>query len=253
MRLSKLFKMYRRSRFGKQGGFSLVELMVVVAIIGILAAIAIPNYQRFQRRARQSEVKLLAAGIYNAEKMFISEHGFGSTNLHQTGFTPDGTINYMVGFSAVEGGSTVINKTGGRPAGFHGPLPSKAGGDLTTFHVCGGGITTTALASNSSACTVAIGADKDTSGKALTNFPTGIADFQTCKNTGSGGCGPPPTCTGMGSGAACSVVSAAVMTNTGRNNVSFSIGGIAGIGGSKDDIWVMTQDKTLRNAQDGTQ
>ncbi len=253
MRLSrlKIYKMYRRSRFGRQGGFSLVELMVVVAIIGILAAIAIPNYQRFQRKARQSESKILASGLYNAEKMFISEHGFGSTNLHQIGFTPDGTVNYMVGFAAVEGGTKINQST--RQVGFHGPLPEKAGGDLTTFHVCGGGITGT-LSSDAPDCTVATGADKDTSGVPLTNFPTGIADFQACANaSNTGNCSPAPACNNVGSGANCSVVSAAAMDNTGRNNVSFSIGAIAAIGGNKDDVWVMSQDKTLKNVQDGTQ
>ena len=57
----------------KEGGFSLVELMVVVGIIGILAALAVPKFQLFQAKARMSEAKGTLSHIYTLQEAYHLE------------------------------------------------------------------------------------------------------------------------------------------------------------------------------------
>ncbi len=59
----------------RRGGFTLIELMIVVAIIGILAAIAIPNFLKFQLKAKTSEGKTNLAAIRTAEESVYAEFG----------------------------------------------------------------------------------------------------------------------------------------------------------------------------------
>lgn len=79
-----------------QAGFSLVELMIVVAIIGILATIAIPNFQRFQAKARQSEARNNLAAYYAANKATYSEWNTYIGNFVAIGFRPEGRLGYRV-------------------------------------------------------------------------------------------------------------------------------------------------------------
>jgi prepilin-type N-terminal cleavage/methylation domain-containing protein len=77
-----------KSRLGAKG-FTLVELMIVVAIIGILASIAIPNFQKYQARARQREANIALGGMYTALRSFSAEYSTFTACLRQAGFAPE--------------------------------------------------------------------------------------------------------------------------------------------------------------------
>jgi type IV pilus assembly protein PilA len=96
----------------KQGGFSLIELMIVVAIIGILATIAIPNFKRFQSKSKQSEAKNSLGGIYTAEKAFFAEWSEFFADFRALGYCPDGQTLYTVGFGAAGALTTPANYSG---------------------------------------------------------------------------------------------------------------------------------------------
>ena len=63
------------SNLKRREGFTLIELMIVVAIIGILAAIAIPNFIKFQLRAKAGESKINLAAIRSSEESYFAEVG----------------------------------------------------------------------------------------------------------------------------------------------------------------------------------
>ena len=97
-----------------EAGFSLVELMMVVAIIGTLTAISIPNFQKFQGKARQKEAQLSLAAVYGAEISNRAEFSTFTSCLEQAGFRPEGDRRYYtVGFNAAEAASvTCMDRSG---------------------------------------------------------------------------------------------------------------------------------------------
>lgn len=83
------------SKLREKKGFTLIELMIVVAIIGILAAIAIPNFLKFQAKAKQSEAKNNLSAIFTAEVSYFGEKNeFAATFANELNWAPEGTTRY---------------------------------------------------------------------------------------------------------------------------------------------------------------
>lgn len=86
----------------RQDGFTLVELMVVVAIIGLLSAVAVPNFKKYQAKAKMSEAKLQLSALYTAEASFFSDFNIYHNCLTYMGFDPGpeaANRYYAVGFN----------------------------------------------------------------------------------------------------------------------------------------------------------
>jgi len=70
----------------KQGGFTLIELVVVIALLGILAAFAIPRFASLEREARSATTQGLSGSVRSAAAM---AHGLflatGSTPVNMEG------------------------------------------------------------------------------------------------------------------------------------------------------------------------
>jgi len=82
------------SRLRSRKGFTLIELMIVVAIIGILAAIAIPNFLKFQAKAKQSEAKNNLSAIFTSETSYFGEKNTYGTTFPEISWTPEGTTRF---------------------------------------------------------------------------------------------------------------------------------------------------------------
>jgi len=86
----------------QESGFTLVELMIVVAIIGVLSAVAVPNFKKYQAKAKSSEAKVQLAAAYTAEQAFYGDFGMYGHCLGYMGYDPvneTASRYYAIGFS----------------------------------------------------------------------------------------------------------------------------------------------------------
>lgn len=122
-------------------GFTLIELMIVVAIIGILAAIAVPNFMKFQARARQAEAKTNLSAYATAAKSYFAEYstyncglcGWTIGQIVTTPGTTSYTSSYKNRYTYSAGGVTIQADPAVIMGGVTCTPTASAAGTATTF------------------------------------------------------------------------------------------------------------------------
>jgi len=73
-----------------QQGFTLIELMIVIAIVGILAATALPAYNDYTKRAKVTEVLVIASkDKTSVSEFFLSQGAYPTAAQSGINFSSD--------------------------------------------------------------------------------------------------------------------------------------------------------------------
>jgi len=104
--------MLRKLNSKRQGGFTLVEIMIVVAIIALLAAIAVPNFLRSRKRSQATQVLEDLRQIDSAMDQWAIENnkagGAAVTWTDVQKYLKTGTRLYTSGGTDILGGTFTI-------------------------------------------------------------------------------------------------------------------------------------------------
>lgn len=78
----------------REGGFTLVEIMIVVSIIALLATIAVPSFIRARERAREAKFVNALRVATGAFEMYAAEHDGYPADVNR-GIVPAGMASYF--------------------------------------------------------------------------------------------------------------------------------------------------------------
>jgi type IV pilus assembly protein PilE len=93
----------------KQGGFTLIELMITVAIVALLAAIAYPSYTSHVRKSNRRAAQAQMLDIANRQQQFLlANRAYASkTALETSGYSLPTTLTSKYAYDVTVGTSTV--------------------------------------------------------------------------------------------------------------------------------------------------
>jgi type IV pilus assembly protein PilA len=106
----------------QQKGFTLIELLVVIAIIAILASLAIPQYLKYQRKAKVSSyAEPIARGCIMDLAAYCMENAGQTANTSQLANCKDTTVT-------TAGGTVTLSRSSTYNCPSDGSIPS---GEIT--------------------------------------------------------------------------------------------------------------------------
>ena len=115
--------LHGKLKINKQGGFTLVELMVVIVIVGILASIAVPAYNDSVRKGRRADAKSTLTTVAARMEQYFMDNKTYTTDLTDLGYADDPADStdgfYEITAAACTGGviATCFELTAAPPAG----------------------------------------------------------------------------------------------------------------------------------------